>query len=536
MTCESQPIAEMLVPYVEGTLAEADRLTVTEHLRRCTSCREDVARLREGILAVRGLFGSGYRPQLTRHPSSEDLVAYALEPDAVSEKLAQDLGLHMLECEDCSAEAELLREMSRDLEGRVVPGSQPLLLPRALREELERAFRAEGPPPASREVAPELPLSERLALLLSRFNWRPLLATALAAVVLTLGLLFASSGRNRDLAVKSASAPPLGVAPTPAAPPAAPSQVALAVPPGKAEEVARALDRVKIPYENRDGRLYLSAADLQRARQIVDLPLAEPTLALAPPAAGGASPGAAADAVAKAEVNASPEASPGVTQSASPAASPPQAVAAPSPAPVPSPAQAVAPAPSPAPRRSAAPAPSPTQPRPAAQVAVRTAPPPAAPRTSAPARPAGANEAPPLPKVVAMDGLDSRPRGGGRAAAAAPAETSGEVEPTAPTPALAERMATEESSFGGAMPGTAAKSMALPPEPPPPPPSRSASLETRARQVASEGSVSVEDLGDGSVQVIVRTHRTMTAQEKDALMRRLRRELNLRDTDTITIR
>jgi hypothetical protein len=134
MTCDNQTIAEMLVPYVEGALAEAERLEVTEHLRHCPSCRDEARRVREGILAVRRLFASGYRPRLARHPGVEEIVAFSVDPGGVSESARQNLELHLLECEACSQEVALLHGLHQELEGRVAPGASPLLLPRALRE------------------------------------------------------------------------------------------------------------------------------------------------------------------------------------------------------------------------------------------------------------------------------------------------------------------------------------------------------------------------------------------------------------------
>jgi len=207
MTCDNQTIAEMLVPYVEGALAEAERLEVTEHLRHCPSCRDDARRVREGILAVRRLFASGYRPRLARHPAVEEIVAFSADSGGLSESARQNLELHLLECEVCSQEVSLLNGMHKELEGRVAPGASPLLLPRALREEVERVFPGTGASSATAQVVQDVPLIERVAALWSRFNWRPALATVGAALLLTLGFLFASSGPPQDVAVKSVTPP-----------------------------------------------------------------------------------------------------------------------------------------------------------------------------------------------------------------------------------------------------------------------------------------------------------------------------------------
>ncbi len=579
MTCDNQPIAEMLVPYVEGALVEAEKLQVADHLRHCPSCREETRRLREVILGVRGLFSRGYRPALSRHPSAEDMAGFALEPGTLAEKLRQDLSLHMLECEDCANEARLLKEMHKDLEGRVTPGDSPLLLPRALREEIERVCPNQGVP----ESVPEeetLPLLERLAFLLSRFNWRPLLATGLAAIVLTVGFLFATSGRGGDVAQKSVTAPGPSLAAPVVAPAAAvsaspqsPAEVFLSVGPGGAEEAARALDREKIPYENRDGRLYLAPADLQRARQAVDQPSSDGMLADA--AAPPSSPAVEADggqAAPKAEANAAqlrsteeakeadldqrpqPAAEPPAPASAAsrpepqapaarPAPPPPAPVAARPHAPAPRPAP---PAPAPAAVRSQAPAPRPAPAPPAVRpqppAARATAPAPVhrpAPAAAAPVprptattlRPAEASDAPPPPRVVAMGG-----EGYTKGRDYTEAVPQGEAEVAAPTPALSAGAQSRPGAPAAVAVAPDRGRSAAEPVAQTAPAGRAAGLEPRARQVAGGLSVSVRDGSGGRVEVVVSGTGGLSDQEKTELRQRLRTSLGLHDSDTIVLR
>ncbi len=102
-----------------------------------------------------------------------------------------------------------------------------------------------------------------------------------------------------------------------------------------------------------------------------------------------------------------------------------------------------------------------------------------------------------------------------------------------PTPALeAQARAPEPSTVRSA---GSAKSLGGGFEPAPTA-DRAAAVESQARQIVGEGSVSVEGGGEGPVHVIVRPHRSLTSQEKEDLRRRLRRDLGLRDSDTITIR
>lgn len=506
MTCENQTIAEMLVPYVEGALAEAERLEVSEHLRHCPACRDEARRVREGILAVRRLFASGYRPRLARHPAVEELVAFSADPESLSESVRQNLDLHLLECEACATEVSLLGDMRKELEGRVAPGASPLLLPRALREEIERVFPGAGTPAVAPQVVESLPWTERLSLLWSRFNWRPALATVGAALLLTLGFLFASSGPQQEVAVKSVTPP------SPPASPAAttPAEVALPLSPGQLEQVAPLLDREGVPWQNRSGILYVSSADLQKARSVVESGLSDRRLAETSAPSPSPSP--------TPEVR--PEASPLVpTPTPSPTA-PARPTPQESPSPRPSAVLAQAPAPA-APQRSALPA---------STAPVRPAPGPTTARPTALPRLAHADsEEAPAPRIVAMGEAGASARSPGGAV-----NQDGELSDSAPpTPALEVAASAPEPPAARSAGVAKASDWALESAPTA---DRAAAVESQARQLVGNASVSVEGAQDGSVHVIVRAHQSLTNQQMEDLRRRLRRDLGLRDSDTITIR
>lgn len=517
MTCDNQTIAEMLVPYVEGALAEAERLEVTEHLRHCPSCRDEARRVREGILAVRRLFASGYRPRLARHPGVEEIVAFSVDPGGLSESARQNLELHLLECEACSQEVALLHGLHQELEGRVAPGASPLLLPRALREEVERVFPGAAATSASSQVAQDLPLVERLAALWSRFNWRPALATVGAALLLTLGFLFASSGPSQDVAVKSVTSPSMqGLPSSPS-----PAEVALTLSPGQIEQVAPLLDREGVPWQNRGGIVYVSSADLQKARNLVEAGLSERRLADASP------------------ILPSPTPTPEVQPDPSPTLSTPSPT--PSPQPQPSPQLLPSPQPSPSARPpvlvAQVPPSAPSEPRrsKASTAPVRRAPAPAPTAARPAALPTSVHadqEDAPAPRIVALEGVGG-PQSAHRAPGAASNHAAEMMDTAPPTPALeSQARAPEPSTVRSA---GSAKSLGGDFEPAPTT-DRAAAVESQARQIVGEGSVSVEGGGEGPVHVIVRPHRSLTSQEKEDLRRRLRRDLGLRDSDTITIR
>jgi len=527
MTCDNQTVAEMLVPYVEGALAEAERLEVTEHLRHCPSCRDEARLLREGILAVRRLFASGYRPRLARHPVVEEIVAFSADPRSLPESARQNLELHLLECEGCSHEVSLLQGMHKEMEGRVAPGASPLLLPRALREEVERVFPGAGASAASPQVGPDLPLAERIMALWSRFNWRPALATVGAALLLTLGFLFASSGPPQDVAVKSVPPP----SPQASAGGSSRAEVALTLSPGQIEQVAPLLDREGVPWQNRGGIVYVSPTDLQKARSLVEAGLSERRLADASSVQTSPTPTPTPEVQPEPGPTfstPSPTPSPQVSPERPPSPRPSELVAQVPPSNAPAAQRSVAPLPVAPARRASAPAP----PSPVLRASVPAPAPTTARPAALPAPIHAEHEDPPAPRIVAMESsAASQPAR--RSPGAASSHASEMLDSAPPTPALeVQARAPEPSTVRSA---GAAKSLGGAFEPAPAS-DRAAAVQSQARQIVGEGSVSVEGGGEGPLHVIVRTHRSLTSQEKDDLRRRLRRDLGLQDSDTITIR
>jgi len=195
----------------------------------------------------------------------------------------------------------------------------------------------------------------------------------------------------------------------------------------------------------------------------------------------------------------------------------PSALVAQVPPPTPPAAQrSMAPAPATPVRRASAPAPAPTTARPAAsrvpvQADLEDAPAPQIVAMESSAGSQTAHRAPGTATNHASERLDS-----------APPTPALEVQARAPEPSIV-RSGGADKSLGGAFD-------------PAPTADRAAAVESQARQIVGEGSVSVEGGGEGPVHVIVRTHRSLTSQEKEDLRRRLRRDLGLRDSDTITIR
>ena len=199
MTCDNQTIAEMLVPYVEGALAEAERLEVT-HLRPALPAgtrRAGCARIWPSVASSPPMpAASGPSPAVERSlPSASPWRPVGVRPP---EPGAAPAGVR-----SCSQEVALLHGLHQDLEGRVAPGFASAAASRS-REEVSRSFRSRGdfgsspggPGPASGRArqrsghvstgGPRWPPSERRCL------------TRIPVRV---------SGPSQDVAVKSVTSP-----------------------------------------------------------------------------------------------------------------------------------------------------------------------------------------------------------------------------------------------------------------------------------------------------------------------------------------
>ncbi len=85
---------ERLPWLLNGSLGDAERVTVLDHLRACSSCRAELAAVREAWT----LFNA--------HPPSRDLVAFALGDRVES---ARDLKAHVEGCSICTEDVDLVR-------------------------------------------------------------------------------------------------------------------------------------------------------------------------------------------------------------------------------------------------------------------------------------------------------------------------------------------------------------------------------------------------------------------------------------------
>jgi anti-sigma factor RsiW len=108
MNC--QTAVELLPWLLNGTLDDAERLEVLEHLEGCVECRGELAHTRD-LAAL-----------LSAHPAPEQLVDHA-EGRPVPGLAPEELERHLTACETCTEEMALIREARRGL--RLDEGSTP---------------------------------------------------------------------------------------------------------------------------------------------------------------------------------------------------------------------------------------------------------------------------------------------------------------------------------------------------------------------------------------------------------------------------
>jgi anti-sigma factor RsiW len=539
MRCERLEINEMLVPYVEGALAERERNQVMAHLRSCPVCQAEARQIKATILGLRAAVARSGVLGPTRHPAPEEICAAVLEPDSLEAGQREQVTLHLAECPDCAGEAQALQDMETELARRVEPAPAAAPLPRSLRLEIQKLYPG-APAVEPQPVAAALPWRERLAELLGRFHWKPLLATAVTAFVLTLGYLFVMEGQHSaEQASESLPRQPLPAvagAPSPASPARQEAvseesqMIVLEVAPNRTQEASKLLMGANIGYQTRDGQLYVADKDYEKARGL----LAQKEGLLAYTDAESASPAASPPG----EDNRARRQEPASPSPATPSPAPPSPAEPPSPAAPPSPQEQASPRPSPTPsparrRTQVAALPSPRQMAQASPLPLKAqGPPPAPTPTSEPLEAAdqGGNASGRAGQqggsLPASEVAGAGPAGSATAPGAGPGASSGVTAPA--PPASGARRATSTTAAAP-----------LPPPPEAPPQDRAEALRPRAKQVAQAlvgpAAVTVDSREDGTLVVTVRPQRPLSDADEEALRQRLRSELRLEEADTVSI-
>lgn len=276
MECQRQSIAEKLVPYIEGALADVDRREVHEHLQECQLCNQEFRSLKDVVSCLRTRVGHTlhYLPAISLSP--DDVVDYALDAGRLSETTRRRIQLQLVESLDCQQEVEWLRELEGDLDR--VEAISPPPFPAALSKALDATYGAEG-----RKTASVFKLDFAKADFLKRVQPRYLAAglagllfTGMAAHSMFGGPAPATVATTIGTGAAAAKSPEAN----PAAAPASPTVSGSPLPVGAKDEVALLPEKVhpddlpklsrllwdkKVAHSYRDGQIYVAGEDVEVA-------------------------------------------------------------------------------------------------------------------------------------------------------------------------------------------------------------------------------------------------------------------------------
>lgn len=276
MDCQKPKIAEKLVPFVEGALAEVDRREVTEHLPQCPVCSQEVKSLRQVVSMLRNTAGTKLNYYPPNSLPTSDVLDYALQADKMSDTVRRRIQLQLVESLEAQQEVELLRELDAELSQREEMIRIPPM-PSELRSVVEEVYGRKSP---AKKAAPPF-----FASLLERFGPRPLAAGALG-IVFAGFVVHAATHRTPTSSVTSTdavavvsqtpeAASAVATAPPAASPKAKPKQpktgkeeVALLpekVHPEDLPRLSRLLWEKKVNHTYKDGQIYVAAEDVEEA-------------------------------------------------------------------------------------------------------------------------------------------------------------------------------------------------------------------------------------------------------------------------------
>ena len=275
MDCQKPNIAEKLVPFVEGALAEADRREVSEHLPQCQLCSQEVRALRQVVGLLRNTAGRNLNYYPPNQITPGDVIDYALHSDQMSDSSRRRIQLQLVESLQAQQEVEWLRELDQELTHkeeliRVPP------MPAELRSVIQEVYGGAAPA-ISRWSMPAF--LSGFSILFGKIGSRPL-AGGLLGVVFAGFAVHAAFYRSRPseppkvaVAVVSSvqatpSASPFG---SPSVTPSATDghrEVALfseKVVPEDLTRLSRQLWDKKISHTYRDGQIYVAPEDREEA-------------------------------------------------------------------------------------------------------------------------------------------------------------------------------------------------------------------------------------------------------------------------------
>jgi hypothetical protein len=326
MRKDNENIEEKLIPYLEGVLNPKERREVDEAINSDGDLAREMSELREVILELRQGFANGMKPP-QEELSVDEVVELGANTGSVDSMPGTSQQKARLFCsDDALEEYSLLRALQEEMARTTLDRENVPEMPEFLLKE----FRGLKATPHSRKVLAfdknrlsPIPLWRRASSLLDRIDPKPLMASAAALMMLSLGVHLynrpggsaAPTGDAAEIGYNFASEKKAPVSATPSAS-STPRVVAgrdngVAVftsdDRGLLKEQAEKLLSKKLNYTVTKDRILVAAKDVKQARDILwadsdgkvvamgKEDAAEKRIARPGAAAGGASPAPAAE-------------------------------------------------------------------------------------------------------------------------------------------------------------------------------------------------------------------------------------------------
>lgn len=288
MSKNYEHIEEKLIPYLEGVLNPKERREVDEAINSDGELSREVGELREVILELRQGFASGLKPP-QEELSVEEVVELGANTGSVESLPGSSAQKAKLFCsDDALEEYSLLRALHEEMARTTLDRENIPEMPEAVRREF-KALKGTAAIPTRKVIAlhkkklSPVPLWHRASSWLDRVDPKPLMASAAALMVLSLGVHFYN--RSPAQVASSDQAAEIGYNFDSEGSPAAPAPAAATTPPLAAQESGVAVftsdDRAllkeqaqklmvaKVNYTVTKDRILVAEKDIAQARDIL---------------------------------------------------------------------------------------------------------------------------------------------------------------------------------------------------------------------------------------------------------------------------
>lgn len=192
MRKDYEHIEEKLVPYLEGVLNQKERREVDEAINSDGELAREMSELRDVILELRQSFASGMKPP-QEELGVEEVVELGANTGSVDTLPGTSQQKARLFCSDQALEEySLLRALQEEMARTTLDRDNIPEMPEALRKEFLAVKSAAGARPKvlpfKKSALSPAPVWRRASRLLDRIDPKPLMASAAALVMLSLGV------------------------------------------------------------------------------------------------------------------------------------------------------------------------------------------------------------------------------------------------------------------------------------------------------------------------------------------------------------